>query len=151
MLFFLSPGFQLSFALRVREAVENIRFIGKVLRRLVWYISSMATASDITPGVKIGRGLYLPHPTGIVIRGECVIGDNVTILQGVTIGRLKDGDLSETQIGDGVSIYAGAVILGNIKIGNNAVIGANAVVLTDVPDSAVAVGVPAKIIQKPIS
>lgn len=88
------------------------------------------------------------HTVGIVI-GPCVIGDNVTIYQNVTIGKrgIGYGEVSPV-IGDGVTIYAGAVVTGPIRIGNNAIIGANSVVLKDVPDGVVVAGVPAKVVSQ---
>lgn len=92
----------------------------------------------------IGKGLLISHTVGIVISGNCIIGENVTIRQNVTIGEKNEG---APIIEDGVIIGAGAVILGKIKIGRNAKIGANAVVLSDVSSEAIVVGVPAKEIK----
>lgn len=98
---------------------------------------------------KIGNhNIHLGHNgLGIVMDYRCVIGNNVRIDQQVTIGIRWDEDIAPI-IGDNVRIGAGAKILGSIKIGNHARIGANAVVLTDVPEGATAVGVPARIILK---
>lgn len=95
----------------------------------------------------IGEGLRIYHYSGIVINPFVVIGKNCSLRQCVTIGnRLSYNDCPV--IGDNCDIGAGAKILGKIKIGNNVKIGANAVVLTDVPDGATAVGIPARIIIK---
>lgn len=102
----------------------------------------------LSPQAVVGKDLMFPHPTGIVIGDGVIIGDGVTIYQGVTIGAGRVGDGAKGLypiIGDGVVIYAGAKIVGNIKIGNRSVIGANAVVCRNVPDDALAVGVPAKV------
>jgi len=97
---------------------------------------------------RIGGGLFIPHPINITINEEAVIGNNCNISQGVTIGQLNRGERKGCPvIGDNVFIGPGAVILGKIKIGNNAAIGANSVVTRDVPDNAVVVGVPARIIS----
>lgn len=96
---------------------------------------------------KIGKGIRIYHYSGIVINPNVVIGMNCSIRQNVTIGNRKTKNDCPI-IGDNCDIGAGAKIIGAIKIGNNVSIGANAVVLTDVPDNATAVGVPAKIILK---
>jgi serine O-acetyltransferase len=110
-----------------------------VLRHRHW---SIASAADIPLNAKIGGGLLLPHPTGIVIHPEAVIGANCLIFQGVTLGTGPFPGLP--RVGAGVDIGAGAKLLGGITIGDGAKIGANAVVLCDVPAGATAVGVPAR-------
>ena len=112
-----------------------------VLKHLFW---SMVTGADIPLNVKIGGGLLLPHPNGVVIHAGAEIGVNCVIFQQVTIG--TRGDSGSPKIGGHVDIGAGAKLIGNIHIGNHAKIGANAVVLTDVPAGKTAVGIPAKII-----
>ena len=101
----------------------------------------------ISPLAVIGSGLRLPHPIGIVIGEGVVIGRNVTIFQSVTVGVTSAGALQYPRIGDDVVIYAGAVIIGPVVIGQGASIGANAVVNTDVPAGCMAVGVPARVIS----
>ncbi len=103
----------------------------------------------IGPNARIGIGLKLPHPTGIVIGDGVVIGTDVTIYQQVTIGGARIGDAQQNRypkIGDGTIIFAGAKLIGNITVGTSCVIGANCVVNRDIPDKATAVGVPAKIL-----
>jgi len=107
----------------------------------------MRYSSEVAQNSVIGAGLYTPHPYGIVI-GLCEIGEDVEILQNVTIGKLRASDAGSPRIGHRTKIGAGAVILGDVEIGNNAVIGANAVVLTNVPDNATAVGSPARVLVK---
>lgn len=95
---------------------------------------------------RIGRRLTIEHFGCIVIHNNAVIGDDVIIRQGVTIGnRLLNAPLDAPTIGNRVSIGAGAKILGAVKVGDDVQIGANAVVITDVPDNCIAVGVPAVI------
>jgi serine O-acetyltransferase len=100
---------------------------------------------DMTQSIPVGPGLYVPHPAGTVITASC-IGANVTVVHAVTIGMRQTPEFPE--IGSGVFIGAGARVLGGIKIGDNASIGANAVVITDIPANATAVGIPAKVKSK---
>lgn len=100
---------------------------------------------DIVPGIPIGGGFYLPHTVGTVIMAR-QIGRNATLVSNVTIGMRNEPAFPA--IGDNVFIGAGARILGAVTIGDGASIGANAVVLTDVPPGATAVGVPARILQR---
>jgi len=98
---------------------------------------------------KIGRRLIIEHFGSIIIHGSCEIGDNCIIRQGVTLGnRQLDRPLEAPKIGSRVNIGAGAKILGNVVIGDDVDIGANAVVINDVPAFHIAVGVPAKIKPK---
>jgi serine O-acetyltransferase len=104
---------------------------------------------DIARGAQIGGGLYLPHPNGVVIGAHVRIGQNCIIHQGVTLGaRGEEHDLANPIIGNQVEIATGAKILGGVHLGDYARIGANAVVLKDVPDYAVAVGIPARIVRQ---
>ena len=109
-----------------------------VLRHRFW---SVITGADIPLNCKIGGGLLLPHPNGVVIHPECEIGPNCLIFQQVTLGMGKGG---VPKIGTHVDIGAGAKVIGAIEVGNNAVIGANAVVLHSIPAGCVAMGIPAK-------
>jgi serine O-acetyltransferase len=106
---------------------------------------------EVSPQVQIGGGLFLPHTVGTVI-GAARIGDNCTILQGVTLGT-SEPDMGFTVsarpiVGDHVLIGAGAKVIGRVMVGDYAKIGANAVVLCDVPTYALAVGVPARIVDR---
>ena len=97
----------------------------------------------------IGRGVIIEHQGGIVVHGCTTIGDGCTIRQNCTFGIRDKSDLSAAPIlGKGVDVGAGAVILGRVSVGDGAVVGANAVVLCDVPASALAVGVPARIVVR---
>jgi serine O-acetyltransferase len=147
-LFLLTPGFQLVFWMRVQRAITRLPLIGPALRRVVWYWTTIVFGCDIDPQAAIGRGLYLPHPTGIVIGGQVRIGKSVTIQQNVTLGRVKREIGDDPIIEDNVEIGAGAVILGAITIGAGAKIGANSVVLNDIPAGAVAVGAPARVLAR---
>jgi serine O-acetyltransferase len=107
---------------------------------------------DIHPAAKIGRGTFIDHATGVVIGETTVIGDNVSILQSVTLGGTgkEDGD-RHPKVGNGVLISAGAKILGNISIGDGAKIGAGSVVLQNIPAHTTAAGVPARVVGRPAS
>ena len=109
-------------------------------------------AVDIHPAAKIGRGIMLDHATGVVIGETAVVGNNVSILQSVTLGGTgkEEGD-RHPKVGDGVLISAGAKILGNIRIGEGAKVGAGSVVLEEVPPHTTVAGVPAKIVGRPTS
>jgi serine O-acetyltransferase len=121
--------------------LKNILIKVAVLRHRFW---SVITGADIPINTQIAGGLLIPHPNGIVIHADTKIGPNCLIFQQVTIGSKDD---SAPPIVEGhVDIGAGAKVLGEINIGNHAKIGANAVVLIDVPEGKSAVGVPAKVI-----
>lgn len=103
----------------------------------------------ISHKARLSNSVQFPHPTGIVIGEGVSIGEDVKIYQNVTIGGAKIGDAQKNnypEIGDGTVIFAGAVIVGKVKIGRNCVIGANSVVLNDVPDHSTAVGAPARVV-----
>lgn len=109
-------------------------------------------AVDIHPNARLGHGLMLDHATGLVIGETAVVGNNVSILQSVTLGGTgkEDGD-RHPKIGHGVLISAGAKILGNIKVGDGAKVGAGSVVLQDVPPHTTVAGVPARVVGRPSS
>ena len=107
-------------------------------------------AVDIHPAAQMGCGIMLDHATGLVIGETAKVGNNVSILQSVTLGGTgKDEGDRHPKIGDGVLISAGAKILGNIKVGIGAKIGAGSVVLEDVPPHTTVAGVPAKVVGRP--
>ncbi|WP_055666860.1 serine O-acetyltransferase EpsC [Desnuesiella massiliensis] len=117
--------------------------------RLISQLGRFLTGIEIHPGAKIGRGLFIDHGMGVVIGETAEVGDNVTIYHGVTLGGTgKEKGKRHPTIGDNVIIGSGAKVLGPIYIGNNVKIGANSVVLKDVPSYATAVGIPARIIEK---
>ena len=117
-----------------------------VIRHRFW---SIVTGCDLPINTQIGGGLLMPHPNGIVIHPNCRIGPNCLIFQQVTLGSNEAGMRSGVPtLGGSVDVGAGAKILGPINIGDHAVIGANAVVLTDVPANAIAVGIPARVILR---
>ncbi len=107
---------------------------------------------DIHPAARMGHGIMLDHATGLVIGETAVVGNNVSILQSVTLGGTgkEEGD-RHPKIGDGVLISAGAKILGNIRVGDGAKVGAGSVVLENVPPHTTVAGVPAKVVGRPAS
>ncbi len=116
----------------------------KTIARLNSQVARFLTGVEIHPGASIGRRLFIDHGMGVVIGETSVIGDDVTLYHGVTLGgkSLHKGKRHPT-IGNGVVVGAGAQVLGNITIGARSVVGANAVVVHDVPEDATAVGIPA--------
>ena len=119
------------------------------LARLISQIARFFTGIEIHPGATIGKGLVIDHGMGVVIGETAEIGDNVLIYHGVTLGGTgKDKGKRHPTVEDNVTIGAGAKVLGPIRIGKNSKIGANSVVLKEVPEGATAVGIPAKNIVK---
>ncbi len=108
------------------------------------------TGIEIETSAVIGKGLFVPHFTGIFVNADCVIGENCTILQGVTLGIGGDSDGRSPQVGNNVYIGAGAKVIGGIKVGDNASIGGNSLVVSSVPENFVAFGVPARAMPKVI-
>jgi len=104
-------------------------FIGR------WFVTG--AGCHIAFNARIGSGLRLPHPVGIVISEECEIGDGVVIFQNVTLGRRKADVPGAPRLGNRVTLYAGAVVVGDITLGDGATIGANCVVDFDVPPGGV--------------
>ena len=116
------------------------RWISQVARSL--------TGIEIHPGARIGKKFFIDHGMGVVIGETAEVGDNVTIYQGVTLGGTgKERGKRHPTIGNNVVIGTGAKVLGNIKIGDNAQIGANAVVIRDVPSHSTVVGVPGRVVK----
>jgi serine O-acetyltransferase len=119
------------------------------IARVISQISRMFTGIEIHPGAKIGKGLFIDHGMGVVIGETAEVGDNVTLYHGVTLGGTgKDTGKRHPTIGNNVFIGSGAKILGPIVVGDNVKIGANAVVLKDIPSDCTAVGIPVRIIYR---
>ena len=118
---------------------------------LARYISEKAkrkTGIEIHPGATIGKRLFIDHGTGVVIGETAIVGNDVTLFHGVTLGGTgKEKGKRHPTIGNNVFIGSGAKVLGNIVVGNNVKIGANAVILKDVPSNVTIVGVPGKIVK----
>ncbi len=117
--------------------------------RLISQIARFFTGIEIHPSAEISRGIFIDHGMGVVIGETTVIGDNVTLFQGVTLGGTgKEKGKRHPTLGNNIVVGAGAKILGNIIIGNNVMVGANAVVLKDVPSDCTVVGIPGRITRK---
>ena len=117
-----------------------------VVPRLLSQLVRTITGVEIHPGAQLGRGLFIDHGMGVVIGETAVVGDNVTLFQGVTLGGTgKERGKRHPTVGNNVVIGTGAKVLGSITIGDNATIGANAVVIRDVPADSTVVGVPGRV------
>ncbi len=130
---------------RFRYKYKFIRWPWAIIHTLLSKVSEIFFGIFIGPKAEIGRRFLIEHFGAIVIHGGSVIGDDCSIRQGVTIGnRQTNAPLDAPVLGSRVNVGAGAKLLGNIRIGNDVDIGANAVVINDVPANHIAVGVPAK-------
>ena len=117
--------------------------------RLISQIAKWLTGIEIHPGATIGKGFFIDHGMGVVIGETTIIGDNVTLFQGVTLGGTgKERGKRHPTLGNNIVVGAGAKILGNVTIGDNVQIGANAVVIKSVPPNSTVVGVPGRIVKK---
>ena len=143
----LYPGVHALISYRMAHGLWNMQF--NFLARALSQFSRWITGIEIHPAAKIGKGVMIDHATGVVIGETAVVGNNVSILHNVTLGGTgtTDGD-RHPKIGDGVVLGAGATILGPVIVGTNVKIGAGSVVLQDIPDNSVAVGIPAKILRR---
>ncbi len=146
-IFFNYPGVWAVFFYRISNWFYRRGW--RFLPRVISAIGQFLTTVDIHPGAKIGRRVFIDHATGVVIGETAEVGDDVLIYQQVTLGgvSLSSGKRHPT-IENNVIIGAGAKVLGNITIGRDSKIGANSVVIKDVPPESTAVGVPSKSSQK---
>lgn len=137
------PGFHVILLHRVSHLLWRLRL--KLLARVLASVARLMTGIEIHPAAVIGEYCFIDHGMGVVIGETAVIGDRCTLYQGVTLGgmSIENGKRHPT-IGDDVVVGAGAMLLGPITVGDRARIGANAVVLKDVPADAVMVGIPAR-------
>lgn len=137
----VDPGF--ATVVRYRMSVFARRFgkVGRALSKLIWLYNVRVSACYLSPSSRIGPGLSLPHAAAVVVGDGVVAGRDLQLYQSVTLGQRG------TQypcIGDGVTIFAGACVLGPLHLGDGAVVGANAVVLRSVPPRSTVAGVPAR-------
>ena len=139
-------GFQAVVAHRIAHAcvVRGIPVIPAICRR--WAVA--ACAVDILPRADLGGGLILAHGVGTVIGGTAQVGEDCTILHGVTLGEARFDELACPTVGDRVTIGAGAILLGGIQIGDDAIIAAGAVVTSNVEAGSTVAGVPARALPR---
>lgn len=120
-----------------------------IIPRAISQLARFLTGIEIHPAAHIGRGLFIDHGMGVVIGETSIIGENVTLYQGVTLGGTgKEKGKRHPTIGNNVVIGTGAKVLGDISIGDNSYVGANAVVIKDVPPNSTIVGVPGRITKQ---
>lgn len=116
--------------------------------RMLSQRAARKTGIEIHPGAKIGRGLFIDHGAGVVIGETTIIGDNVTLYQGVTLGGTgKETGKRHPTLEDNVMVSAGAKVLGSFTVGKNAKIGAGSVVIDEIPPNCTVVGVPARVVR----
>jgi serine O-acetyltransferase len=144
----LYPGLHALGWYRIAHLLYQIKLI--LLAKLLMNLAKVLTGIEIHPAARIGKGLFIDHGMGVVIGETTTIGNDVTIFQGVTLGGRGNETAKKRHptICDGAMIASGAKVLGPITIGKEAKVGANAVVLKDVPAYATAVGIPARIVIK---
>ncbi len=139
------PGFHARQFHRVAHTLS--RWHIPFLPRLISHISRFLTGIEIHPGAKIGEGFFIDHGMGVVIGETSVIGDNVTLYQGVTLGGTSHLRAKRhPTLGDNVVVGVGAQLIGDITIGENSKVGAGSVVVTSVPANATVVGVPGRVV-----
>lgn len=139
------PGLHALLAHQVAHWLYTRRLF--LLARIISQLSRFFTGIEIHPGAKIGKGVFIDHGMGVVIGETAEIGDGVTIYQGVTLGGTgKEKGKRHPTIGKNVIIATGAKVLGSISVGDNAKIGAGAVVIKPVPPGSTVVGVPGRVV-----
>jgi len=144
-LLFTYPGFHARQFHRLAHTL--FRWHVPVLPRLVSHISRFVTGIEIHPGANIGEGFFIDHGMGVVIGETSVIGDNVTLYQGVTLGGTSHQRAKRhPTLGNNVVVGVGAQVIGDITIGDNTKVGAGSVVVTSVPANATVIGVPGRVV-----
>ena len=144
---FLYPSFRIMLYYRAAHRLYVKKHF--FLARWVSQRGARRTGIEIHPGAQIGRGFFIDHGNGVIIGETAVIGDNVTLYQGVTLGGTgKEQGKRHPTIGNNVMISTGAKILGSFTIGDNSKIGAGSVVLKEVPPGSTVVGVPGRVVKR---
>lgn len=143
----LYPGLHAVISHRICHSLWNMKI--PILPRALSQMTRFFTGIEIHPGAQIGKGLFIDHGMGVVVGETSIIGDDVTLFQGVTLGGTgKETGKRHPTVGNNVVVGTGAKVLGNITIGEHSYIGANAVILRDVPPHSTVVGVPGHITKK---
>jgi len=140
------PAFRLVTLYRWSRACYGGGRIKRLFGDMCWRKAVGDFGCYISPRAHIGVRLRLAHPVGIVIGDEVRVGDDVTLYQHVTLGQSRPNEEQYPSIGDRAILYTGCVVMGAIRIGEDAIVGANSVVRQDVPDGAIVAGVPARFI-----
>lgn len=144
---FLYPSFKAMIYYRISHKLYEGKHY--FLARWVSQKGAHKTGIEIHPGAKIGKGLFIDHGHGVIIGETAVIGDNVTLYQGVTLGGTgKEHGKRHPTLGNNVMVSAGAKVLGSFTIGENSKIGAGSVVLAEVPPNSTVVGVPGRVVKR---
>jgi serine O-acetyltransferase len=144
---FLYPSFKVMLHYRIAHKLYlNQHYF---LARWISQRAVRKTGIEIHPGAQIGKGFFIDHGNGVIIGETTIVGDNVTLYQGVTLGGTgKEQGKRHPTIGNNVMISAGAKVLGSFKIGDNSKIGAGSVVLEEVPPNSTVVGVPGRVVKR---
>ncbi len=141
------PGLHAIWLHRLAHVFYQRGFV--LLPRLINTFARFLTGIDIHPGATLGEGLFIDHGMGVVIGETAVVGSNVTLYQGVTLGGTgKERGKRHPTIGDNVVVASGAKVLGSFAVGSNSKIGAGSVVLKEVPPNSVVVGIPGRIVTR---
>lgn len=142
----LYPSFKVILSYRVAHRLYRKKHY--FLARWISQRAARKTGIEIHPGARIGKGLFIDHGSGVIIGETTIIGDNVTLYQGVTLGGTgKEKGKRHPTLRDNVMVSAGAKILGSFTIGENSKIGAGSVVLEEVPPNCTVVGVPGRVVK----
>lgn len=144
---FLYPSFRVLIRYRIAHKLYQKKHY--FLARWISQRAVRKTGIEIHPGATIGKGLFIDHGNGVIIGETTIIGDNVTLYQGVTLGGTgKEQGKRHPTIEDNVMISAGAKVLGSFTVGKNSKIGAGSVVLSEVPPNSTVVGVPGRVVKR---
>ncbi|AFY55419.1 serine O-acetyltransferase [Rivularia sp. PCC 7116] len=145
--FLLYPGPQAIILYRIAHLLHKAGVF--FLPRFISHLARFLTGIEIHPGALIGKGVFIDHGMGVVIGETAIVGDYCLLYQGVTLGGTgKESGKRHPTLGRNVTVGAGAKILGNIKIGSNARVGAVSVVLKDIPANSTVVGIPGRIVTQ---
>jgi len=143
----LYSGLHAVIAYRISHALHKMKI--PFIPRMISQLAKFFTGIEIHPGAQIAHGLFIDHGMGVVVGETTIIGKDVTLFQGVTLGGTgKETGKRHPTLEDNIVVGAGAKVLGNIEIGSNSYIGANAVVIKSVPPNSTVVGVPGRITKQ---